>query len=179
MFGSYISADNAVIIAVVVLIIFAGYTDYRKRLIENRLTLPAIAVGFLLNFIGHGWQGILLSSLGLMTGIGLLLIPFLFGKLGAGDVKLIGAIGAMLGSHSVLNVVLYMALAGGAFAISASLLNNSLNNTINRVRLLLGKLFRRKTTDGKPAYAPSGQMIPYGLAIGAGTICFLALGEIV
>lgn len=179
MFGSYISADNAVIIAVVVLIIFAGYTDYRKRLIENRLTLPAIAVGFLLNFIGHGWQGILLSSLGLMTGIGLLLIPFLFGKLGAGDVKLIGAIGAMLGSHSILNVVLYMALAGGAFAISASLLNNSLNNTINRVRLLLGKLFRRKTTDGKSAYTPSGQMIPYGLAIGAGTICFLALGEIV
>jgi prepilin peptidase CpaA len=179
MIGMYITADNAVIVAVVLLIILAGYTDYRKRLIENRLTLPAIAIGFLLNFIGHGWQGILLSSLGLMTGVGLLLLPFLFGKLGGGDVKLIGAIGAMLGSHSVLNVVLYTALAGGAYAISASFLNNSLNDTINRVRLLLGKLFCRKTTDGKSAYEPSGQMIPYGLAIGAGTICFLALGAIV
>jgi prepilin peptidase CpaA len=179
MLGTYITADNAVIVAVVVLILIAGYTDYRKRLIENRLTLPAIGIGFLLNFIGHGWQGILSSSLGLMTGVGLFMLPFMFGKLGGGDVKLMGAIGAMLGSHSVLNVVLYTALAGGVFAISASFLNNSLNDTIHRVRLLLGKLFRRKTTDGKPACTPSGQMIPYGLAIGAGTICFLALGAIV
>ena len=179
MLGTYITADNAEIAAVVVLILIAGYTDCRKRLIENRLTLPAIAIGFLLNFIGHGWQGILLSALGLMTGVGLFLLPFIFGKLGGGDVKLIGAIGALLGSHSVLNVVLYTALAGGALAISVSFLNNNVNDTINRVRLLIERLFRRKTTDGESACSPSGQMIPYGLAIGAGTICFLALGGIV
>jgi prepilin peptidase CpaA len=179
MFGIDITADNVAIAAVVLLILMAGYTDYRKRLIENRLTLPAIAVGFILNFIGHGWQGILFSFLGLVTGVVLFMLPYLFGKLGAGDVKLMGAIGAFLGSYSVLNVALYTGIAGGVLAISICILNKTVNSTIMRVRLLIGNLVRHKISDGTSDYVQSGEMIPYGLAIGAGTLCFLTIGAIV
>jgi len=179
MLGTDITTDSVAVAAVVLTTLIAVYTDFRKRLIENWLTLPAIAAGFLLNFIGYGWQGILLSGLGLLTGVGIFMLPFLFGRLGGGDVKLMGAIGALLGSYSALNVALYAFLAGGLLAIYASTLNKSLNDTINRVRLLTRNLFRRGAAARTSICWQSNETIPYGVAIGAGLLCFLVLGAIV
>src|ERR1043166_490256 len=95
----------------------AGF-DLRERRIPNWLVLVALTGGSVLNF----WQGLpqLLSSLeGFGLGVGIFLIPFALGWLGAGDVKLLGAVGAVLGAHWLPRVIFYSALVGGVFALAA------------------------------------------------------------
>ena len=163
----------------VLLISFAMYSDFRWRKIANRLTLPAIVLGLLLNLLGHGWYGLLWSLLGCLAGIGLFLLPYRFGKIGGGDVKLMGALGALLGSYSVLNIALYAAVVGGLISFVVALLNNNLRMTIQKVALLLKSIIRIRPRSAGPVPEEGSLVIPYGLAIGGGTICLLILGGIV
>ena len=81
--------------SVIALTLLCMFSDYRRRIIPNFLTLPAMALGLILNLMGRGWiNGSLFSIPGLLAGIGLLLLPFVFGQMGGGDVKLMGALGA-------------------------------------------------------------------------------------
>ncbi len=160
------------------LILLAVYTDIRWRIISNKLTLPAIALGLILNFACNGWQGLLGSLIGLAAGLGLMLIPFRFGQMGAGDVKLMGALGALLGGTPVLNIFFYSAIAGGILAIIAIMLKGEFRSTMIKLWLLLklGFLYKAPSAGAQPAKSIS---IPYGAAIGAGAICFLIFGKIV
>ena len=172
-------ANKATVVAVVLLISLAMYSDFRWRKIANRLTLPAIVLGLLLNLLGNGWWGLLWSLLGCFAGIGLFLLPYRFGKIGGGDVKLMGALGALLGIYSVLNIALYAAVVGGLISFVVALLNNSLIMTIQKVALLLKSIVRIRPRSAGPVLEEGSIVIPYGLAIGGGTICLLILGGIV
>jgi prepilin peptidase CpaA len=172
-------ANKATVVAVVLLISLAMYSDFRWRKIVNRLTLPAIVLGLLLNLLGNGWYGLLWSLLGCLAGIGLFLLPYRFGKIGGGDVKLMGALGALLGSYSVLNIVLYTAIVGGLISIVVALLNSSFKMTIQKVALLLKSIVRIRPRSAGPVPEEGSLVIPYGFAIGGGTICLLILGGIV
>lgn len=66
-------------------------TDIWKRKIYNVVILPAIATGLILNSINADLEGFVFSGSGLLLGLGLLLVPFLLGGIGAGDVKLLTA----------------------------------------------------------------------------------------
>ncbi len=172
-------ASKATVVAVILLISLAMYSDFRWRKIANRLTLPAIVLGLLLNLLGNGWWGLLWSFLGCSAGIGLFLLPYRFGKIGGGDVKLMGALGALLGSYSVLNIALYTAVVGGLISIAVVLLNGCFKMTIQKVALLLKRIVRIPPRSAVPIPAEGSIAIPYGLAIGGGTICLLMLGRIV
>src|SRR5204862_7765310 len=81
--------------AVSALTLTAAVTDLRTRRLPNWLTVSALAAGLFFHaFLG---QGIAFSLLGFATGFGILLILWLTGGGGAGDVKLMGAIGAWFG----------------------------------------------------------------------------------
>ena len=71
--------------------------DARERRIPNKITFMGIIVGLLFNLITGGWTGLLNSFFGLLAGIAIFFIPFAVGGMGAGDVKLMGAIGALMG----------------------------------------------------------------------------------
>lgn len=81
-----------------VVAIIAGITDWRSRRIPNWLTVTALLIGIVTNSWLHGWAGAKTSLLGAGLGL-LLLLPFvLIRSLGAGDWKLVGALGAFFGS---------------------------------------------------------------------------------
>ena len=61
-------------ITVVALVLLAVFSDLRWRKIPNCLTLPAIALGLLLNFLGNSWNGLLFSFIGFLIGIILVLL---------------------------------------------------------------------------------------------------------
>src|SRR5438552_573810 len=96
----------------------AVFADLRRRRISNRITYPAMLAGMVLNAVLGGVPGLSDSALGLLAGLGLFLIPFALGAMGAGDVKLMAAIGAIKGPHFVLAVAVYASLAGGVLAVA-------------------------------------------------------------
>ena len=71
--------------------------DLRTRRIPQVLTLGGAIAGFAFHAATGGWQGGLGSLAGWFIGIAIFLAPFALGGLGAGDVKLLGALGAWLG----------------------------------------------------------------------------------
>lgn len=150
----------------------AAAFDLWERRIPNWLVFLALGVGFLLN----AWQGTeqFLSSLG---GVGLVIVilflPFAMGLMGAGDVKLLGAVGALLGVAWVPRVLFYSALAGGLLAL-LSFAPQQVQWSVLKDTWLDVKLF--VTSGGTVVPASVGERdskgvhtIPYGVAIGLGT----------
>ena len=101
------------------ILVFAGSIDYKKQKIPNYLTFPAALTALIYHFFLNGFDGLLFGILGMFAGIALLIIPYIMGGMGAGDVKLLGAIGAFIGYKSVFFVFLFTALFGGLYAILA------------------------------------------------------------
>ena len=109
--------DMYLIIFLSVVLIIAAIIDMRTYRIPNLLTYPAMLIALIYHTVTNGMNGLIFSSLGLIVGIGLFSIPFFMGIMGAGDAKLMGAVGAVLGSRGVLNASLFTAVAGGVFAL--------------------------------------------------------------
>lgn len=94
----------------------AIYFDLRERRIPNWLTFGVIGVGIGVNSIS-GSEGFLQSISGVGLASLVLVIPFAVGWLGAGDVKCLVAIAALLGVNSVPRVLFYAAMIGGGLAL--------------------------------------------------------------
>jgi len=130
--------------------------DLRTRRIPNRLTVAAAAVAVALGVARAGWHGAVISAAGVLTGLALFLPLCLAGKLGAGDVKAMGAVGAFLGPVGVLLAAIYTLLAGGIGAVVAL-------------------VACRSAAHGRADSAVRRQQLPYGLAIACGTLASIVL----
>jgi len=91
------TADYFLILVVAV----CTYTDFTCRKIYNAVLFPAAAVGLVGNFYAGGPAGGLAALKGLTLGMALLFVPFIMGGMGAGDVKLLGVVGAFKGPDFV------------------------------------------------------------------------------
>lgn len=89
-------------------------TDLRSGKVYDRVTLPCMALGVLLNTWLYGWVGAGLSIAGMATAVGLALVATLLAGqgLGGGDVKLLMAVGALRGPEFALWTALFAALSG-------------------------------------------------------------------
>ena len=168
-----------ILMAVVALVLLAMYSDFRWRKIPNCLTLPAIALGFILNFVGNGWNGLVFAFFGFLVGMGLLILPYLMGGMGGGDVKFMGALGALLGTYSIINVFLYATLIGGAIALIVAIVNRSLLESVKKAWLLLKCIFLFRVPSAGAGLFKKSLHIPYGIAIGGGAFLCLFVGRIV
>ncbi len=152
--------------------------DLRFRRIPNWLTLPAISIAIVYHTGVHGMTGFTYSLGGVGTGIAVLLPFFLSGGMGAGDVKLLGAVGGLLGPFGACVAFLFTALVGGIYAIVLLALHGDLKPTIIRYKTILGTFF----SAGKFLYIPPPQSVRkhrlvYGLAIALGTLLSIGLGD--
>jgi prepilin peptidase CpaA len=93
------------------------YMDVRYRRIPNLLVLATLLGGLALNTACNGSHGLLMSLEGFALAFGLMFLLHAFGTMGAGDVKLFGAIGAIIGVSLVLPTMLIVAITGGVFAV--------------------------------------------------------------
>lgn len=115
----------------------AAVTDLRSRRIPNWLTGSGILAGLALHL---GLGGVRDSGSALLAGLiagGIFLLFFLAGGMGAGDVKLMAAIGCLGGLHSVRSLLLLTAILGAVAAIVAALASGRLAETVRNVRMLL------------------------------------------
>src|SRR5262249_38276226 len=115
----------------------AAAIDLRTRRIPNPLTagLALSGVGFAAMGISHVSVAASLAGLGL--GLLLMLPGHFFGGTGAGDVKLFGAAGAVLGPAPMIGAFLYTAIAGGALALIVAVRRRRLRRTVDRTARLV------------------------------------------
>src|SRR5690349_5003788 len=99
------------------LAVWAGWVDWRIRKIPNRLTVPALLSGVVLSGVFWKWAGFKASLEG--AGLSLaILLPFVLARgLGAGDWKLMGALGAFLWPRRTLAVLLGTVLVAGLMSL--------------------------------------------------------------
>ncbi len=155
-------------ILLILTVSIAGYSDYRWRRIPNIVTLPSIAAGILVHLILGGWNGLYFSLSGLILGAGLFVIFYIFGGIGAGDVKLMGAIGSLLGAYQVLVVFVMAGLVGGVMSIHKIVANRSIRRAGSRLASLNIR---------KGIFDPATDTIPYGVAIAIGTLLTLTFNH--
>lgn len=152
-------------------------TDLQNRKIYNWLTFPAMLAGLILNFAIGGLPGLQSSLIGLLVGSAVFLVGFLVGAMGAGDVKLMAAVGAWMGWPFVIAAVIYVTLFGGIIAIIAAAASGALTQMLKNVG---GFMMALITPGAKPAGAFTTSAAPpvaYGVSIALGTMLALFFPE--
>lgn len=153
-------------------VVASGFDLWQNR-IPNWLSFPAIAVGVLLNGL-MGMSKLADSLFGLGLGLGVLFAPFAFGWLGAGDVKFLAAVGAILGVGWVPRVFFYSALLGGLLAL-ISIVSRGIDRNVFKETWADLKLFclSRGSVLPQPVterVSKGARVVPYGVAIGMATL---------
>jgi prepilin peptidase CpaA len=146
--------------------------DLRSRKIPNYLTFGgALAgLGFQLGF--HGLPGFLDGLAGLGLGFILLLIPYLLGGMGAGDVKGVAALGAWLGLYNAFVLFIYMGISGGLIILAVWLWQGSLLEGLKLGWHFLLNWILCRPFDSKPPPPTNLKRvsIPYGAAMALGML---------
>ena len=138
----------------------SGYNDLKVRRIPNLITLPGILSGFILNTVLSGFNGFKISLIGFLIGFCFFLVLYLIGGMGAGDVKLMGAIGAIMGYPLIINVFIFTAISSLIIIIFMFF------------PIIYGSI---KMKDFSTLKSIRKTYIPYGLAISGGTIITIVL----
>ena len=154
------------------LLAIASFSDLRSSRIPNWLTFSGAGLALLVHAWMSGVQGLLFSFAGLGAGLGLFLIPYLSGGVGAGDVKLMATVGAMVGPYGALLSGLLAMVVGGAYALAAMCHHWGAYRTGQKLlHATQGALLIGGNSWAQELKLPFH--LRYGLAISAGTLLFL------
>ena len=167
-----LSIDVFLIIFLSAVLIVASVNDLRFQKIPNLLTYPAMAIAVGCHVVMNGLDGLLFSAGGLALGIAVLILPYLMGVMGAGDTKLMGAVGAILGARGVFIAFLFTAIMGGVYALIVVLIKRQhFKGFFTRQAATLKTFIFTKQFI--PIPGDSNEKIPrlcYGIAIAIGTL---------
>ncbi len=158
-----------------IILVIAAFFDFYKQKIHNKLTFSTILSALLFYGYADGFHGLIFSLTGLAVGIAVLFLPYIMGGTGAGDVKLMGAVGSLLGAKAVFISFLFTALFGGIYALLVIFLNKKKFTGFfkKHYHVILAFLLTRKympvsVNENRPK-------ICYGIAIALGTFSYMGL----
>lgn len=133
-------------LVLMLILLVAAISDLMLRAVPNWLIFLGLMVALIWAAVSSGLMGLGFMTLGLLGGVALFFPIYMVGMLGAGDVKLMGLVGAFLGLHQLLVSSLFIFLMGG----------------------LISLLMLRKS-----AAASRSVQVPYAVAIAAGVASHL------
>lgn len=155
---------------VLTVVIIGAAIDVTTGLIPNWLTVAGAVGGISLHSASGGMSGFVGSITGLCVGMALLLGFYACGGMGAGDVKLMGAVGSCLGPLGVIHAALATGILGGMYALAVGCRHWGMLATFRyivtgcRTIVLTGGMF-----PGAISAASSRLLLRYGIAIALGT----------
>lgn len=148
-------------------LVTASVIDLRTRRIPNVLTAGMSGLGIALALTGVSGSSLVGSLAGLFIGFLLMMPGYMLGATGAGDVKLMAAVGAIVGPALVVSAFLFTAIAGGVVAIVVAARRGRMAATLARTgRLIAAPSGARKEIGG----ASAASRFAYGPAIAIGSI---------
>lgn len=154
-------------------LVAATVIDIRTRRIPNAITAGMAAMGLGLALTGISGMSLGAAALGLVLGLGLMLPGHALGATGAGDVKLMAAIGTLVGPMLVVKAFLFTAIAGGVLAVIVAMRRQRLRATVAGTARMIatpsGAQAEIKAATGSSRFA-------YGPAIAIGSIVAVMFG---
>jgi len=164
----------AIEITLVGLVCAAAWTDLRSRRIPNSITVSGAAAGLVLHVAYGGLSGAAQSLAGAALGLAIFLGLYAAGGMGAGDVKLFGAVGAFAGPQALVFVFIFTGLLGGIAGIGLALYRGRLQQTLERTREVFMNMGRMRWQQlQENAGSPNALRLPYGAVIAGGTLLSL------
>lgn len=155
-----------------VLLIIAFITDVRNQTIPNWLTGGSFVVALVYHVLSGGLmlQGLLGSLLGGAAGFLPLLILYALGGIGAGDVKLFGALGAWIGASMVVYLMIYSVLYAGVIGIVLLAISRSFVRNVTAA--IISAVYSGWGTSESQwfSWAKSGKSFPFMLAVAPAAI---------
>ncbi len=164
-------------VAVLGVAVVACAWDIRTRRLPNLLTFGATAAALAFSLTQNGLGGLGSSAAGWLTAVVLFFPVFALGGLGAGDVKLLGALGAWLGGVNALYLAVFTGLAGGVMAIASVLARRAVRETAGNIWLLLTtwRVCGLRPVPGLTLQTARGPRLAYAVPIAAGALTTLWL----
>jgi prepilin peptidase CpaA len=169
----------------IALLLTAAVIDYRSYRIPNWLTVGGMVLGLVCStaFATRAYDGLLAGLGGIAVGMLVFLPLYAIHVLGAGDVKLMGAAGAFLGTADTLRALLFVAIAGGIAAVAVALRRRALRRLLGNLSQATVQMMAFAAVGGqRPGDAMAAHSVgklPYGISICVGTIAFLIARQIV
>ncbi len=155
-------------------ILYASWVDFAERRVPNWLNATLAALGLATQAWFFGLSGFCAGLVGLLVGFGLLIVPWLMHGMGAGDVKLMAAIGAWLGSWLTLLSFAAGAVIGGVAAVVMIVSTGRALHAMTNMQTIVTKMRRFDTAFGEfggaKTFGQTSQLLPYGVPLTAGTI---------
>lgn len=166
-------------VSLLVVLLAAAVYDVRYRRIPNWVSVGGIALGLLANTLTKGIPGLLFSLGGFAIGFGLYFLLYVFHAMGAGDVKLMGAIGALVGWQNWVAIFVIAAIVGGIMAMILIMARGRVRKTFWNIGYLLNEMRRGRAAHVSHAeldvQSPQSVGLPHGAVIAVATIFYLAL----
>lgn len=158
------------LVILVALVAVATFIDIRARRIPNWLVAAGAVIAVVYHAVSPYGQGATFTLAGLALGMATLMPLYALKTMGAGDVKLMGMVGAFVGTAAVINVVLATMVAGGMFALAVTAYRRMLPQLISNLRdMVIQRHLRRMGFGATITRPPSVGKMPYALAIATGT----------
>lgn len=171
---------NPETISAITILGIAAYIDWKEHRVPNWLTYSAWMLGLLFHGISNGWDGLGSSLVGSAVGLATLIVPYALCGMGAGDVKLMAAVGAWVGAAVTLQAFLWIAVVGGVMGFYSIVRSKQVRDRM-LVMVNAGRnLFTLKPLDrGVMDNAPQRMLLPYGVPIAIGFYCYFLVGGLI
>lgn len=170
----------AIWILTLIFVLGAGWTDFRTRRIPNWLTVSGLFIGITANSILSGWHGAKDSIEGAGLALGLLLPVVLLRGLGAGDWKLLGGVGALLGWRAMLFVLVISIVVSGLMAIVQMISTRRVKVTMQNMLTLAKGLVTfglRADLAEISLDNPTLMKLPFGVGVAVATLLSFAIAR--
>lgn len=177
-------ADNWVYWAVSIFAVIAAYIDGKELRVPNKLTFPMIIAGWVWSAIyygstGEGWYiGLMWSLAGTAVGVATLLPAYAIGGMGAGDVKMMGAIGAWVHCSITLYAFCVSTIVGAVLAIIMIIAAGEAGKHFRQFFFILNEITTIRDPESLAKIATerktSMRLLPYGIPLAIGTVLYFA-----
>ncbi len=169
----------------VLAVLVATVTDLRTRRIPNWLTVSTLLMGFVLNALvayPAPLEGVWLATKGFALAFAINLVMYMLHMTGAGDVKLLAAIGAMVGFSDFLGIFMLTALLGGVLALILMLVKGRVRQTLFNLGFMVGELMKWRaphlTREQLDVGSSKALRLPGAVRICLGVVAFLVMARV-